>query len=91
MLALCTTCAAHVSTQLPQNVPQVTQGAIRGVANKVFAHLHGMDLAFHRRLRAGFLEIARAEPGRCVVVDAARDKDEVGGAVWDAVAARIAG
>jgi dTMP kinase len=50
-----------------------------------------MDLAFHQRLRAGFLEIARAEPGRCIVVDAARDRDEVARAVWEAVAARIAG
>jgi dTMP kinase len=50
-----------------------------------------MDLAFHQRLRAGFLEIARAEPGRCVLVDASRDKDDVARAVWEMVAARIAG
>ena len=50
-----------------------------------------MNLAFHQRLRAGFLEIAKAEPGRCVLLDAARDKDEVARAAWDAVAARIAG
>jgi dTMP kinase len=50
-----------------------------------------MGLEFHQRLRAGFLEIARAEPGRCVLVDAARDRDDVARAVWDAVAARIAG
>jgi dTMP kinase len=48
-------------------------------------------LAFHQRLRAGFLEIARAEPGRCIVVDAARPKDEVEGIIWETVAARIAG
>jgi dTMP kinase len=48
-------------------------------------------LEFHRRLRAGFLEIARDQPERCVVVDAARPKDEVAGVVWDTVAARIAG
>jgi dTMP kinase len=48
-------------------------------------------LAFHQRLRAGFLEIAGAEPGRCVVVDAAGEKDDVARAVWEAVAARIAG
>ncbi len=29
-----------------------------------------MDIEFHRRLRQGFLEIARAEPQRCIVVDA---------------------
>jgi dTMP kinase len=50
-----------------------------------------MGLAFHQRLRAGFLEIARAEPGRCVLVDASRDKDDVARAVWETVAARIAG
>jgi dTMP kinase len=50
-----------------------------------------MNLAFHQRLRAGFLEIARAEPGRCVLLDASRDRDEVARTAWDAVAARIAG
>ena len=49
----------------------------------------GLD--FHRRLRAGFLEIAKAEPERCLVVDAARPKDEVAGIVWAAVAARLGG
>ena len=50
-----------------------------------------MGLEFHQRLRAGFLEIARAEPGRCVLVDADRDRDDVARAAWEAVAARIAG
>lgn len=50
-----------------------------------------MNLGFHQRLRAGFLEIAKSEPGRCVLVDAGRDEDEVARAVWGAVAARIAG
>jgi dTMP kinase len=35
------------------------------------------DLAFHRRVRAGFLEMAAAEPDRWVVVDADRDPDAV--------------
>jgi dTMP kinase len=48
-------------------------------------------LEFHQRLRAGFLEIARAKPERCIVVDAAGAKDDVARAVWDAVAARIPG
>ena len=30
-------------------------GAIRGVANRVFAHLHGMDLAFHLGRQTGGL------------------------------------
>lgn len=36
-----------------------------------------MDIGFHRRLREGYLAIGRAEPQRCVVVDAARDLDAV--------------
>ena len=36
-----------------------------------------MGLDFHRRLRQGFLEIARLEDRRCVVVDATRPADAV--------------
>ncbi len=45
---------------------------------------------FHSRLRQAFLAIARAEPERCVVIDAAADVDAVSGAVWTAVAGRLA-
>ena len=34
-----------------------------------------MDLAFHRRVREGYLEIARADKNRVVVLDADRDPD----------------
>jgi dTMP kinase len=44
---------------------------------------------FHERLRQGFLAIARAEPGRCLVVDAARPVEVVGEAIWDAVSSRL--
>ena len=46
-------------------------------------------LAFHERLRAAFLDIARAEPDRCAVIDAAQDEDTVAAAVWEAVGARL--
>jgi dTMP kinase len=36
-----------------------------------------MDLAFHQRLRDGFLDIARRDPERCAVVDATKDKNAV--------------
>ncbi len=45
--------------------------------------------AFHERLRAAYLEIARAEPGRCVVIDATAALDAVEAAVWTAVAPRL--
>ena len=37
----------------------------------------GFDLAFHRRVRNGFLEMAVHEPGRFRVFDATVDEDEV--------------
>lgn len=48
------------------------------------------DLTFHQRVRTGFLEMARTEPGRFVVIDASLPADEVRGRVWDAVTGRIA-
>jgi dTMP kinase len=49
-----------------------------------------MDVAFHQRLRDGFLAIARAEPARCVVIDASADVDSVARAAWAAISARFA-
>jgi dTMP kinase len=45
--------------------------------------------AFHQRLREGFLAIAKAEPQRCVVVDATGEPNEVEARVWEAVEARL--
>ena len=44
---------------------------------------------FHRRLRDGFLDIARREPERCVVIDATADIDAVAEAIRDAVASKF--
>jgi dTMP kinase len=45
-----------------------------------------MGRDFHQRLREGFLDIARREPGRCVVIDAGgaveQVQDAVRAAVW---------
>jgi dTMP kinase len=48
------------------------------------------DLAFHERVRAGFLALAAAEPQRWRVVDAGRDPDLVAADVADAVLAFLA-
>lgn len=47
-------------------------------------------LAFHSRLREGFLAIARDHPERCVLIDANGDEDTVAARVWAAVQARAA-
>ncbi len=48
-----------------------------------------MGRAFHERLRMGFMEIARAEPDRCKVIDATRSLDAVAMDVRGAVARRF--
>lgn len=50
-----------------------------------------MDIAFHERLRAGFLEIARRQPERCCVIDAAQEVETVHAAVLAAVRAKMPG
>ena len=47
------------------------------------------SLAFHRRVRSGFLKLAKESPERILVIDAAKDADAVGEAVWGAVSARL--
>jgi dTMP kinase len=47
------------------------------------------SLAFHQTLRRAFLDIATAEPQRCVVVDADENEAVVAAAIWSAVEARL--
>lgn len=42
-------------------------------------------LAFHRKLREGFLDILRRDPKRCRLIDAAQDVDAVAEDVWSIV------
>lgn len=48
-----------------------------------------MDLGFHERLRRGFLDIARAEPERCRVVDATGEKVAVAAEIASIVRAKF--
>lgn len=54
--------------------PAAGMRRIRGRALDAFEK---MDLTFHRRVREGYLEIARGDKSRVVVVDADRDPDAV--------------
>ena len=44
---------------------------------------------FHARVRDGFLEIARREPKRCVVIDATGDVEAITRAIANAVKDRL--
>ena len=47
------------------------------------------DREFHERLRQGFLEIARREPDRCVIIDASESVEAIGDAVIAHVRSRL--
>ena len=48
------------------------------------------DLAWHRRLRAGFMAIAEANPRRCVVLPAGQGADALEQEIWDVLCLRFA-
>jgi dTMP kinase len=48
-----------------------------------------MGTAFHERLRRGFLDIAKREPQRCVVVPAGDDVGKVQAEIWRVVSSRL--
>jgi dTMP kinase len=47
------------------------------------------DVAFHRKLRDAYREIAASDPQRCVVIDANADVATVAAAVWTALRDRV--
>lgn len=57
----------------------------RGALNRYDAE----HLDYHAQVREGFLGIARAEPQRCVVIDAGRDSAAVAKDVWSVVHSRF--
>ena len=43
------------------------------------------EMAFHRRVREGYLKLAGSEPERWLVIDAGKPKDEIAGIIWSRV------
>jgi dTMP kinase len=68
----------------------VEAGLGRKTGDEVTRFEAEFDLDFHRRVRAGFLELAAAEPGRFVVVDGSGGSDDIAEAITTAVVARLA-
>jgi len=67
----------------------VTEGLRRSEDRGGENRYERMDAAFHERLRLGFLDIAKHEPQRCVVVDATRPMEAVSEAIAAAVGSRL--
>lgn len=53
------------------------EGLRRRREHGVWNRLDDYDLEFHRRVRDGYLELAKAEPTRWIVVDATKEEGEV--------------
>jgi len=54
---------------------------MRGTGNR----FDQLDHEFHRAVREGFLDIARREPDRCVVIDADAAPDAVAETIWQVI------
>jgi dTMP kinase len=67
----------------------VETGLKRKVQANEWNRLDAYDLAFHQRVRQGFLELARAEPERWVVINAGQPPDRVQAAVREVVLDRL--
>jgi len=64
-------------------------GLARCQARGDLARFEAKGQAFHERVREGFLLLARREPERFAVVDAAGDPEATHRAIWSAVQARL--
>lgn len=62
----------------------------RRVGRVEWNRLDAEALEFHQRVRAGYLELVRQEPGRWIVIDAARSIEEVQAEIRNVVQVRLA-
>lgn len=69
----------------------VEEGLKRQLSAARWLRFEYEQLAFHRRVRAGYLELARKEPQRWAVIDATRPQREVEDQVWAVVLRRFPG
>ena len=49
------------------------------------------NIAFHRKVREGYLKLAEAEPGRWLVVDAAQSREKIARIIWQKVSQLLPG
>jgi dTMP kinase len=68
----------------------VAAGLARKAPGDVTRFEAEFDQDFHDRVRNGFLAIARSEPGRVAVIDAAAGIDDVAAAIASVIDGRLA-
>jgi dTMP kinase len=62
---------------LPVEIGLERARARKAAAADPLGRFEDLDLSFHRKVRDGYLELARSQPGRIVVIDARGDEEEV--------------
>ena len=67
------------------------RAARRRAPGAALDRFEGEDLRFHEALRACFLAIAAANPGRCAVIDASAPEADVADAIEGVVSERLLG
>ena len=70
---------------LPIEVGLARAAARRGAETRY----ESLPIEFHQRVKAGFREIAKREPNRCVVIDAAQDIDTLAATIARTVGDRL--
>jgi dTMP kinase len=80
-------CAPHLTLilDIPVELGMARARARSGVKDRFEAEAQ----EFHHKLREGFLLVARDNPTRCVVINAAQNQDRVEADIWQAVKARL--
>jgi dTMP kinase len=66
-----------------------TRRLARAIAGEDADAFEKRDLDFHERLRQGFLEVAKADPHRCQVIDATGTQEKIAADVWAVVQRRM--
>jgi dTMP kinase len=67
----------------------VAAGLARAAGRSAADRYEKLGVDFHARIRAGFQAIARREPTRCVVLDAARDAESIYAAISETLRQRL--
>jgi len=70
---------------VPVDIGLSRAGKRRGLETRFEQH----EQQFHGDVRAAFLEIAEADPTRCIVIDATQPKDDVAALIMQAVEQRL--
>ncbi len=61
------------------------QGLNRATSRGGESTFEDKDIAFHRKIREGFLTIAKENPDRCCIIDAAQDADTIAAQILNRV------